>query len=136
MSYFLIIRWDPPTNNLYVEDSVGEVSTYSQNEEFGFIDDTIEDKPEEYIADSVSSSCDSATNYEIDSKNWKIEIDLKDGSINKAELKEYPEEIGSENNKLMFDACGRNEYSQLSGFVFGDNVKQNFLVFFQLLLCL
>ena len=81
------------------------------------------------IADSVSSSCDPATNYEIDSKNWKIEIDLKDGSINKAELKEYPEEIGSENNKLMFDACGRNEYSQLSGFVFGDNVKLNSSVF-------
>ena len=74
MSYFLIIRWDPPTNNQYVEDSVDEVSTYSQNDEFGFIDDTIEDQPEEYIADSVSSSCDSATNYEIDSKNWKIEI--------------------------------------------------------------
>ena len=129
MSYFLIIRWDPPTNNQYIEESVSEVSTYSQNEEFGFIDDTIEDQPEKYIADSVSSSCDPATNYEIDSKNWKIEIDLKDGSINKAELKEYPEEIGSENNKLMFDACGRNEYSQLSGFVFGDNVKQNFSVF-------
>ena len=41
MSYFLIIRWDPPTNNQYVEDSVGEVSTYYQDEEFGFIDDTI-----------------------------------------------------------------------------------------------
>ena len=26
----------------------------------------------------------------------------------------------------MFDACGRNEYSQLSGFVFGENVDQDF----------
>ena len=32
MSYFLIIRWDPPTNNQYIEESVSEVSTYSQNE--------------------------------------------------------------------------------------------------------
>ena len=126
MSYFLIIRWDPPTNNQYKETSKSEVSTYSQNEEFGFIDESLEEQPEEYIANSTSSSCESVNKYEIDSNNWKIEIDLKDGSINKAELRNYPEEIDSDSNKLMFDACGRNEYSQLSGFVFGENVDQDF----------
>ena len=126
MSYFLIIRWDPPTNNQYKETPKSEVSTYSQNEEFGFIDESLEEQPEEYITNSTSSSCDSVNNYEIDSNNWKIEIDLKDGSINKAELRNYPEEIDSDSNKLMFDACGRNEYSQLSGFVFGENVDQDF----------
>ena len=126
MSYFLIIRWDPPTNNQYKETPKKEVSTYSQNEEFGFIDESLEEQPEEYITSSTSSSCDSVNNYEIDSNNWKIEIDLKDGSINKAELRNYPEEIDSDRNKLMFDACGRNEYSQLSGFVFGENVDQDF----------
>ena len=126
MSYFLIIRWDPPTNNQYKETPKKEVSTYSQNEEFGFIDESLEEQPEEYITNSTSSSCDSVNNYEIDSNNWKIEIDLKDGSINKAELRNYPEEIDSDRNKLMFDACGRNEYSQLSGFVFGENVDQDF----------
>ena len=126
MSYFLIIRWDPPTNNQYKETSKDEVSTYSQNEEFGFIDESLEEQPEKYITNSTSSSCDSVNNYEIDSNNWKIEIDLKDGSINKAELRNYPEEIDSDRNKLMFDACGRNEYSQLSGFVFGENVDQDF----------
>ena len=126
MSYFLIIRWDPPTNNQYKETPKNEVSTYSQNEEFGFIDESLEEQPEEYITNSTSSSCDSVNNYEIDSNNWKIEIDLKDGSINKAELRNYPEEIDSDSNKLMFDACGRNEYSQLSGFVFGENVDQDF----------
>ena len=126
MSYFLIIRWDPPINNQYNETSIDEVSTYSQNEEFGFIDESLEEQPEEYITNSTSSSCDSVNNYEIDSNNWKIEIDLKDGSINKAELRNYPEEIDSDRNKLMFDACGRNEYSQLSGFVFGENVDQDF----------
>ena len=126
MSYFLIIRWDPPTNSQYKETPKKEVSTYSQNEEFGFIDESLEEQPEEYITNSTSSSCDSVNNYEIDSNNWKIEIDLKDGSINKAELRNYPEEIDSDRNKLMFDACGRNEYSQLSGFVFGENVDQDF----------
>ena len=126
MSYFLIIRWDPPTNNQYKETPKNEVSTYSQNEEFGFIDESLEEQPEEYITNSTSSSCDSVNNYEIDSNNWKIEIDLKDGSIKKAELRNYPEEIDSDSNKLMFDACGRNEYSQLSGFVFGENVDQDF----------
>ncbi len=126
MSYFLIIRWDPPTNNQYKETPKNEVSTYSQNEEFGFIDESLEEQPEEYITNSTSSSCDSVNNYEIDSNNWKIEINLKDGSINKAELRNYPEEIDSDRNKLMFDACGRNEYSQLSGFVFGENVDQDF----------
>ena len=126
MSYFLIIRWDPPTNNQYRDAPKNEVSTYSQNEEFGFIDESLEEQPEEYITNSTSSSCDSVNNYEIDSNNWKIEIDLKDGSINKAELRNYPEEIDSVRNKLMFDACGRNEYSQLSGFVFGENVDQDF----------
>ena len=126
MSYFLIIRWDPPTNNQYKETPKSEVSTYSQNEEFGFIDESLEEQPEEYITNSKSSSCDSVNNFEIDSNNWKIEIDLKDGSIKKAELRNYPEEIDSDSNKLMFDACGRNEYSQLSGFVFGENVDQGF----------
>ena len=126
MSYFLIIRWDPPTNNQYKETPKNEVSTYSQNEEFGFIDESLEEQPEEYTTNSTSSSCDSVNNYEIDSNNWKIEINLKDGSINKAELRNYPEEIDSDRNKLMFDACGRNEYSQLSGFVFGENVDQDF----------
>ena len=126
MSYFLIIRWDPPINNQYNETSIDEVSTYSQNEEFGFIDESLEEQPEEYITNSTSSSCDFTNNYEIDSNNWRIEIDLTDGSINKAELKNYPEEKGSNSNKFMFDACGRNEYSQLSGFVYGDNLDQDF----------
>ena len=129
MSYFLIIRWDPPTKPQTNIDARDEVSTYSQNEEFGFIDESIEIEPKEIVTNSVSTSCGSTESYEIDSNNWKISIDLKDGSLVKAELKNYPDEIGSTKNKLMFDACGRNEYSQLSGFVFGDNADQNFSSF-------
>ncbi len=129
MSYFLIIRWDPPSNGSIDKSSKSEVSTYSQEEAFGYIDESIQNEPQEIINNSISSSCTTDGGYEIDSNNWKISISLEDGSLNKAELKNYPDEIGSNSNKLMFDACGRNEYSQLSGFVFGDNVDQDFSSF-------
>ena len=126
MSYFLIIRWDPPLNDPAKTYAKDEVSTYSQKEDFGFIDESFENEPKEIITSTSSASCASSNNYEIDSNNWKISIDLRDGLLNKAELKNYPNEIGSNSNKLMFDACGRNEYSQSSGFVFGNNVNQDF----------
>ena len=121
MSYFLIIRWDPPSNTPIIKDVRTEVSTYSQIEDFGFIDESINNDSEKLITNSESTTCASGGDYEIDSSNWKISIDLIDGSLKKAELKNYPDEIGSNNNKRMFDACGRNECSQLSGFVFGNN---------------
>ena len=129
MSYFLVIRWEPPTANTVFKDDLNEVSTYSPNEDFGFIDESIQNEPEEVISDSLTTSCASTPLYEIDSSNWKISINLKDGSLDKAELKKYPDEIGSGKNKFMFNACGRNEYSQLSGFVFGKNADQDFSSF-------
>ena len=129
MSYFLVIRWEPPTANTVFNDDLNEVSTYSPNEDFGFIDESIQNEPEEVISDSLTTSCASTPLYEIDSSNWKISINLKDGSLDKAELKKYPDEIGSGKNKFMFNACGRNEYSQLSGFVFGKNADQDFSSF-------
>ena len=129
MSYFLIIRWDPPVNTTYLKEDVNEVSTYLPNEDFGFIDESIQNEPKEIISDSLSTSCASSSFYEIDSNNWKISIDLEDGSLDETELKNYPDEIGSGKNKLMFDACGRNEYSQLSGFVFGKNADKKFTSF-------
>ena len=129
MSYFLVIRWEPPTANTVFNDGLNEVSTYSPNEDFGFIDESIQNEPEEVISDSLTTSCASTPLYEIDSSNWKISINLKDGSLDKAELKKYPDEIGSGKNKFMFNACGRNEYSQLSGFVFGKNADQDFSSF-------
>ena len=129
MSYFLIIRWDPPVNTTYLKEDVNEVSTYLPNEDFGFIDESIQNEPKEIISDSLSTSCASSSLYEIDSNNWKISIDLEDGSLDETELKNYPDEMGSGKNKLMFDACGRNEYSQLSGFVFGKNADKKFTSF-------
>jgi hypothetical protein len=129
MSYFLIIRWDPPINKPILKEDINEVSTYSPNEDFGFIDESIQNEPKEIISDSLSTSCASSSLYEIDSNNWKISIDLEDGSLDETELKNYPDEMGSGKNKLMFDACGRNEYSQLSGFVFGKNADKKFTSF-------
>ena len=128
-SYFLIIKWDPPVPSSDETYSREEVSTYSQKEEFGFIDENIQKQSEEIISSSVSASCVSSSVYEIDSNNWKISIDLEDGSLIKSELKKYPDEVGSKSNKLMFDSCGRNEYSQLSGFVFGENAEKDFSTF-------
>ena len=39
MSYFLIIRWDPPSNIPIKDELKNEVSTYSPKEDFGFIDE-------------------------------------------------------------------------------------------------
>ena len=110
MSYFLVIRWEPPTANTVLNDDLNEVSTYSPNEGFGFIDESIQNEPEEVISNSLTTSCASTPFYEIDSSNWKISINLKDGSLAKAELKKYPDELGSGKKKFMFNACGRNEY--------------------------
>ena len=126
MSYFLIIRWDPPQQESTLIDDKQEVSTNLPSEEFGFIDENLSNESFDNLSDSLSAACTSAGNYEIDSNNWKISIDLEDGAILKAELKNYPDEIGSEKNKLMFDGCGKNEYSQLSGFGFGGNEKKDF----------
>ena len=87
MSYFLIIRWDPPSDTQAKQVAKTEVSTYSQTEDFGFIDESIKNEPEELITNSVSATCASGGDYEIDSNNWKISVDLTDGSLKKAELK-------------------------------------------------
>ncbi len=129
MSYFLIIRWDPPLDIPEKTTFENEVSTYSPQEDFGFIDESIQNEAEKLNTNSISTSCTSGENYEIDSNYWKLSFDLRDGTLTKAELKKFPDEIGSDINKLMFDACGRNEYSQLSGFVFGENVNEDFSSF-------
>ena len=123
MSYFLIIRWDPPQSDSTLISSETKVSTNLQNENFGFIDEGLSSSPT-FVPDVTDSNCDSSTNYVIDSKKWKISLDLKDGSIDKTELKNYPKYQGSNENKLMFDSCGRNEYSQISGFVFASKIDQ------------
>ena len=53
MSYFLIIRWDPPTDTPEIQEIKNEVSTYSPTEDFGFIDESIKNESEELITLSL-----------------------------------------------------------------------------------
>jgi YidC/Oxa1 family membrane protein insertase len=129
MSYFLIIRWDPPVEESTLIDYKPEVSTNLPSEDFGFIDDSM--ASEETVIDKTefAFNCNDAEYYEINSNTWMIQMNLKDGSIDKSELKKYPNEINSDDNKLMFDACGKNEYSQASGFVFNKQQEEVFSSF-------
>ena len=129
MSYFLIIRWDPPVVESTLVDYKPEVSTNLPSEDFGFIDDSM--ASEEIVIDKTefAFNCNDAEYYEINSNTWMIQMNLKDGSIDKSELKKYPNEINSDDNKLMFDACGKNEYSQASGFVFNKQQEEVFSSF-------
>ena len=63
MSYFVIIRWDPPSDTPIKQEVKTEVSTYSQTEDFGFIDESIKNEPAELITNSVSTACSSAEDY-------------------------------------------------------------------------
>jgi len=104
MSYFLIIRWDPPKEESTLVDYKPEVSTNLPSEDFGFIDDSM--ASEEIVIDKTEFgfNCNDAEYYEINSNTWMIQMNLKDGSIDKSELKKYPNEINSDDNKLIFDA--------------------------------
>ena len=51
-------------------------------------------------------------------ENWRAKIISKLRKIVHAELIKFPENAGSEINKLIFNDCGLERYSQLSGFAF------------------
>ena len=81
MSYFLIIRWDPPVEESTLIDYKPEVSTNLPSEDFGFIDDSM--ASEETVIDKTefAFNCNDAEYYEINSNTWMIQMNLKDGSI-------------------------------------------------------
>ena len=53
MSYFLIIRWDPPVVESSLLDYKAEVSTNLPAEDFGFIDDSM--ASEEIVIDKMNT---------------------------------------------------------------------------------
>ncbi|MBV13106.1 MAG: hypothetical protein CMC52_03310, partial [Flavobacteriaceae bacterium] len=116
-SYFLIIRWDPPKNESaeIIDDNLFKDSEYLQS------DAAINNN--ESFADTLipaSTNCENISSKKIDTDNWSLTIDLKNGEFLKTELIKFPTEINSENGKILFNKCGPEKYSQKSGFEFLD----------------
>ena len=116
-SYFLLIRWDPPTNDinqpLVVNESerslISEPSQFAEPETFN-----------ENISVSETSvdSCSLSNIKTLNSPYWSLDLDLKNGEIVKTTLENYPTEINSSDRKVLFNKCGPEKYSQVSGFEF------------------
>ena len=127
-SYFLLIRWDPPTNNIdekvvdndserpLLEPSVDYEETTPFNEDLSYIE-------------PLAEICSLENIETLRTPYWSLDIDLKKGEIVKATLDNYPTEINSSEKKVLFNKCGAEKYSQLSGFEFLNkelNPKDNF----------
>ena len=116
-SYFLLIRWDPPTNDinqsLVVNESerslISEPSQFAETETFN-----------ENISVSETSidSCSLSNIKTLNSPYWSLDLDLKNGEIVKTTLENYPTEMNSSDRKVLFNKCGPEKYSQVSGFEF------------------
>ena len=116
-SYFLLIRWDPPTNDinqpLVVNESerslISEPSQFAEPETFN-----------ENISVSETSidSCSLSNIKTLNSPYWSLDLDLKNGEIVKTTLENYPTEMNSSDRKVLFNKCGPEKYSQVSGFEF------------------
>ena len=116
-SYFLLIRWDPPTNNIddkvvyndserpLLEPSVDYEETTPFNEDLSYIE-------------PLAEICSLENIETLRTPYWSLDIDLNKGEIVKATLDNYPTEINSSEKKVLFNKCGAEKYSQLSGFEF------------------
>ena len=125
MGYLLLLRWDPPST-LIVDKNIlsDEVSTNSlNNEEFGFIDSNTENGSSFDTKNLSSEKCEDYQIYKIKADKWNLEIDLLSGSILKVELPFYPISKDNAQGKTLFNSCGKNEYSQSSGFVLSNKTS-------------
>ena len=116
-SYFLLIRWDPPTNdiNQSLVVSESERSLISEPSQFA--------EPETFnenisVSETSVDSCSLSNIKTFNSPYWSLDLDLKNGEIVKTTLENYPTEINSSDRKVLFNKCGPEKYSQVSGFEF------------------
>ena len=116
-SYFLLIRWDPPTNdiNQSLVVSESERSLISEPSQFA--------EPETFnenisVSETSVDSCSLSNIKTLNSPYWSLDLDLKNGEIVKTTLENYPTEINSSDRKVLFNKCGPEKYSQVSGFEF------------------
>ena len=116
-SYFLIIRWDPPKEDIaepILEESFAD-SEYLQSNK--------SKSPNADFANDLALStdlCEDIKKTSIETPLWSLELDLNNAEFVKAELKEFPTEIDSNNGKILFNKCGPENYSHKSGFAFVD----------------
>jgi YidC/Oxa1 family membrane protein insertase len=116
-SYFLIIRWDPPREDLaesIVIDSFADSEYLQSNED--------ESSNADFTNDLALNTnlCEDIIKTSIKTPLWSLELDLNNAEFVKAELKEFPTEIDSNGGKILFNKCGPENYSHKSGFAFVD----------------
>ena len=116
-SYFLLIRWDPPANDtnqsLVINES--ERSLISESSEF-FEAETFNENLS--VSETSVDSCSLSNIKTLKSPYWSLDLDLKNGEIVKTTLENYPTEMNSSDRKVLFNKCGPEKYSQVSGFEF------------------
>ena len=116
-SYFLLIRWDPPANDtnqsLVVNES--ERSLISESSEFVEAETFNENLS---VSETSVDSCSLSNIKTLKSPYWSLDLDLKNGEIVKTTLENYPTEMNSSDRKVLFNKCGPEKYSQVSGFEF------------------
>ena len=116
-SYFLLIRWDPPTSNIN-EENVYNDSERSLIQPSNDYKETAPFNEDLSYLEPLAEICSLENIETLRTPYWSLDIDLKNGEIVKATLDNYPTEINSSEKKVLFNKCGTEKYSQLSGFEF------------------
>ena len=116
-SYFLLIRWDPPTNNFNEENVYNDSERSLVQPPNDYKETTPFNEDLSYI-EPLAEICSLENIETLRTPYWSLDIDLKNGEIVKATLDNYPTEINSSEKKVLFNKCGAEKYSQLSGFEF------------------
>ncbi|MDC1138794.1 membrane protein insertase YidC [Gammaproteobacteria bacterium] len=116
-SYFLLIRWDPPANdtNQSLVINKSERSLISESSEFIEAETFNENLS---VSETSVDSCSLSNIKTLKSPYWSLDLDLKNGEIVKTTLENYPTEMNSSDRKVLFNKCGPEKYSQVSGFEF------------------
>ena len=116
-SYFLLIRWDPPAidanQSLVINES--ERSLISESSKFVEAETFNENLS---VSETSVDSCSLSNIKTLKSPYWSLDLDLKNGEIVKTTLENYPTEMNSSDRKVLFNKCGPEKYSQVSGFEF------------------
>ena len=127
-SYFLLIRWDPPLiDTTQVEDTTN--SERSLNEPVDTFEEPAPFNEDLSYIEPLTEACLLENSETLKTPLWSIDLDLKKGEIIKATLNDYPTEFKSSDKKVLFNKCGAEKYSHLSGFEFLNkelNPRDNF----------